>query len=507
MTTNRQKLRILLMAFMACTALIASYSLAADQPQWGEKFSRNMISAEKNLPDTFDPKTGKNIKWVAELGSETWATPTVAAGRVFLGTNNSKPRDPRHKGDRGILLCLDEKDGSFLWQLVVPKLGPDIYLDWPRGGIVSPVTIEGDRAYVVTNRGELVCLDIQGQYNGNDGPYKDEAKHMVPDGQAPLEVANTDADIIWLFDIPNQAGTWPHDAAHASPLIDGDFIYVNTSNGVDNTHRKNRKPDGPSLIVLDKHTGRYLARDDEKIGGNVFHSTWASPAMGIVNDRKLIFFGGGDGILYAFEPLKSAPPEGKVEKLQRVLRFDGDPTSPKENIHEYKTNREVSPSNIKSMPVFYKNRIYLTLGGDIWWGKDKAWLQCIDATKTGDTTEAGPIWSCEMDRHCVSTPAIYDGMVFVADCGGFVHCIDAESGNTYWTHDTGGEIWASTLVADGKVYVGTRRKDFVVLAAAKEKKVISEIKLDTATAATPTAANSTLYVTSMRKLYAIQNTN
>ena len=91
---------------------------------------------------------------------------------------------------------------------------------------------------------------------------------------------------------------------------------------MDNTHRVIRKPDGPSLIVLDKKTGRLLARDNEGIGPRIFHSTWSSPAMGVVNGRKLIFFCGGDGIVYAFEPLQAAPPEGTVETLKRVWRFD-----------------------------------------------------------------------------------------------------------------------------------------------------------------------------------------
>jgi len=95
-------------------------------------------------------------------------------------------------------------------------------------------------------------------------------------------------------------------------------------------------------------------------------------------------------------------------------------------------------------------------------------------------------------------------MAFVADCGKKVHCVDAATGEVYWTHETKGEIWASTLVADGKVYIGTRRGDFWVLAASREKKVISETKLDSATAATATAANGVLYVTSMHKLYAIE---
>lgn len=504
MDLRTEKYSRLFVVVFICGLSFVSNLPADDQPQWGQRFTRNMVSNEKNLPDDFDPATSKNIKWVAQLGSETWATPAISSGRVFLGTNNAPPRDPRHKGDRGILLCLDEKTGALLWQLVVPKLGPDPYLDWPRGGIVSPATIEGERVYVVSNRGEAMCLDIHGQSNGNDGPYTDEGRHMAEDDSEPFEVTNTDADIIWLFDIPNQAGTYPHDAAHSSILIDADFLYINTSNGVDNTHRKIRAPDGPSLIVLDKKTGKLLARDYEGIGPRIFHSTWSSPTLGTVDGRKLVFLGGGDGVLYAFEPLQSSQKEADVKKLKRVFKFDCDPSAPKENIHEYKINREVSPSNIKGMPVFYKDRIYVAAGGDIWWGKKQAWLKCIDATGEGNITNSGLIWSCELNEHCCSTPSIWNGMVFIVDCGGILHCLDAESGKVYWTHDTEGEIWASTLVADGKVYVGTRRKDFWILAADRQKKVIRMIRLDSPTTSTPVAANGVLYVTTMHKLYAIR---
>ena len=77
---------------------------AADQPQWGQAWSRNPVSAEQGLPDGFDPATKKNVKWVVELGSQTHSTPVVAGGRVFIGTNNANPRDPRHQGDRGVFI-------------------------------------------------------------------------------------------------------------------------------------------------------------------------------------------------------------------------------------------------------------------------------------------------------------------------------------------------------------------------------------------------------------------
>jgi outer membrane protein assembly factor BamB len=463
-----------------------------------------MVSDETGLVEDFDPDTGRNVKWVVDLGSETWATPIVAQGRVFIGTNNRPPRDPRHQGDRALLLCLDEKDGSLLWQLTVPKLGPDPYLDWPGSGFCSPPTVEGDRVYVVSNRGEAMCLDIEGQRNGNQGPFLDEGRHMVPEGQPPAEVTETDGDIIWLFDIHNEAGTYPHDGAHSSILIDGDFLYMNTGNGVDNTHRVIRRPDGPSLIVLDKHTGRYLARDDERIGPRIFHCTWSSPSMGVVNGRKQVFFGGGDGVVYAFEPLENAPPEGTVATLKRIWRFDPDPTAPKENVSQYMRNREVSPSNIKGMPVFHENRVYVAYGGDIWWGKRQAWLACVDATGIGDVTDSALVWSYELNLHSCSTPAIYDGMAFIVDCGRTIHCIDIKTGKALWTHETKGEMWASPLVADGKLYIGTKRRDFWILAASREKRVLSEIRLDSDISASPIAANGVVYVATMRKLYALQ---
>ncbi|RJP35584.1 MAG: pyrrolo-quinoline quinone [Candidatus Omnitrophota bacterium] len=477
---------------------------AADQPQWGQKHTRNMISGETNLVSDFDPATQKNVKWAASLGSETWSTPIVANGKVFIGTNNNAPRDPRHKGDRGILMCFNEKDGAFLWQLVVPKLGPDPYLDWPRAGIPSPATVEGDRVYIISNRNEVICLDINGQSNGNDGPYQDEARHMEWSEETAYAFTSVDADIIWIFDIPGQAGTYPHDSAHSSILLDEDFLYINTSNGVDNTHQKIRKPDAPSLIVLDKHSGRLLARDDENIGPRIFHSTWSSPALGVVNGQKLIFFAGGDGVIYAFAALESTPAVGEVSKLKRIWRFDCDPAAPKENVHEYLRNRKEGPSNIKGMPVFHDNRIYVAVGGDIWWGKEQAWLKCIDATKTEDVTTSALIWSYELKLHCCSTPAISDGLVFITDCGGLVHCVDAKTGTAYWTHDTGGEIWASPLVADGKVYVVNKRRDFFVFAANREKQVINTIRMDSPMAGAPTAANGVLYVPTMKNLYALQ---
>jgi outer membrane protein assembly factor BamB len=156
------------------------------------------------------------------------------------------------------------------------------------------------------------------------------------------------------------------------------------------------------------------------------------------------------------------------------------------------------------MPVFYRDRLYVAGGGDIWWGKNKAWIKCIDPTKTGDITTNGLVWSYELQRHVMSTPALVDGLVFIADCSGLLHCLDATTGRPFWTHQLKGEIWSSPFVADGKVYLGTRSGEFSVFAAAREKQLLSTMDLGSPVSATVTAANGVLYVTTMKTLFAVQ---
>ena len=148
---NKSKMKSKIKNAVAAPLLVLSFlsilisppsAHSADWPQWGGRNMRNMYSPAKNLPADFgkiDFKPGsdelrtdaiKNLKWVAKLGSQSYGNVTVSGGKVFIGTNNEPRRDPRHPGDRSILLCFDEKTGAFLWQLVVPKLASGKVNDW-----------------------------------------------------------------------------------------------------------------------------------------------------------------------------------------------------------------------------------------------------------------------------------------------------------------------------------------------------------------------------------------
>ena len=106
-----------------------------DTAMWGFTPSRNLVSDETDLPDKWDPKSGENIKWKAELGSQTYAGPVIIDGKVFVGTNNQALRNPKLTGDRGVIMAFNEIDGAFLWQSTHTKLPAGRVNDWPQQGI------------------------------------------------------------------------------------------------------------------------------------------------------------------------------------------------------------------------------------------------------------------------------------------------------------------------------------------------------------------------------------
>jgi hypothetical protein len=272
-------------------------SFAADWPFWGAGAGRNMVSTETGLTATWDAgrykpsseeidmTTTKNVKWIAKLGSQTYGNPTVSGGRVFIGTNNETPRDERLKGDRSVLMCLDEKTGALNWQIAIPKLGTGKVSDWEFLGLCSSPAVDGDRVYIVTNRCEIMCLDVKGQSDGNQG-FDGESKYLADKGKPPVEIKATDADVLWKFDMREELGIFPHNITNCAPLIVGDNVVVTTSNGVDWTHTNIPNPKAPALCMVNKTTGAYVGEEGSGVSTRTLHSNWSSPAGGLVGGKE-----------------------------------------------------------------------------------------------------------------------------------------------------------------------------------------------------------------------------
>ncbi len=470
---------------------------------FGRTIARNMANpVEKDMPDTWSikKKKEKGVKWQAVLGGSAFGGPSVAGGRIFVGTNNGKPRDPAIDGDKGVMMCFNEADGAFLWQIVHDKIGTDI--DAAGVGIASTPAVDGDRLYYVSNRCELVCADVAG-----DPAAKGKGK------------------IVWSLDMIKDLKVHPGGLegglANCSPLVLDDLVYVVTSNGVDMNSGKVASPDAPSFLAVHKESGK-VAWQSNLPGANIMDGQWSNPAAAEVNGVKEVIFPGGDGWLYGFE--------AKTGEL--LWKFD---CNPKKSVFK-PASGEGTRNYLVATPVVADGKVYIGVGREPDAGPGVGHLWCIDITKkpankdkdlspVGDNfdpkaavnKDSGLVWHfggvfaskpADAPRdyafgRTVSTCSVHDGLVYAADLDGFMYCFDAKTGQLYWQHDLGGATWSSPYYVDGKVFMGVDDADLLVFAAGKVDKVLNKIDMGQPMKVPPVAANGVLYVNNGSMLYAV----
>lgn len=467
-----------------------------DSPQWGRTGRRNNAAPGSRVPTEFDVAAGKNIKWAAKLGSQTYSSPVIANGKVFIGTNNASGYVKRFPPpvDLGVLLCFDAATGKFLWQHSNEKLPVGRAQDWPFLGCCCSAYVERDRLWYVNNRNEVVCLDADGFLDGeNDGPFRDEPNQNADD-----------ADVIWKLDMVGAFGAAAHNATFSSVTAAGDALFICTGNGVDEAHQRIAHPDAASFVVLDKHTGAVLWTDNSP-GANILHGQWSSPAYAVLGGIPQVIFAGGDGWLYSFDP------QGAEGRSKLLWKFDCNPKTSKYALERATRLPLIAP------PVIYEGRVYIGVGEDPEHGEGHGRLWCISPDRRGDVSptivynRATPdvpiahkrIQACEPDKGDFERPnessaavwqyvgqdpkkfeetmhrtfsavAIKNDLVFAADMSGLVHWLNAKTGASHWTHDMIASSWSPPLIAGDHVYIANTDGIVFVFALAAEKELIGE---------------------------------
>ncbi|MEM1355806.1 MAG: PQQ-binding-like beta-propeller repeat protein [Planctomycetota bacterium] len=513
------KIRTALIA-STCVYLFASvalpHTLAEDWPIWGKDASRNMVSdGPGTIPVDFapgeevgrtgqiDPESTRHVKWIAKLGSQAFGNPVVANGFVLVGTNNESPRDEKYQGDRSVFYCLDEETGELVWEFNLHKLGAGKVSDWEFLGMCSSPAVYGDKVYVVTNLCEIVCLDLNGMANGNQG-FQDEGVYYAGDGKPPIPIGETDADVLWKYDMREELNVFPHNITSNSCLVVDGVVYVATSNGVDWSHINVPTPNAPSLIALDAESGELVGEDGAGIGPNILHCNWSSPSYGVFDGQETVVFGAGDGYLYGFSPEAVEDEEGFLI-LPTLWKTDGNLKS-----HRFDEDGEPipyatppGPNEFIATPVIYNGLVYAAVGQDPEHGEGVGVMSCVDPTQVDEEGNAKVVWRFTDLGRSISTCSIVDGLVFVADYAGHLYCLDASTGELKWEHDTLGHIWSSTLVADGKVFLGNEDGILTIFEAGPEKKMLAEIEFPAPIYSSAIYANGTLYLATQSHLFAI----
>jgi outer membrane protein assembly factor BamB len=374
----------------------------------------------------------------------------------------------------------------------------------------------------------VICADTNGFTGGKEG-----------EGTNPKYKSPTDARVLWKLDMIGELGVYPHNLATCSPLIVGDTLFIITSNGVDEGHITIPKPQAPSFLALDKNSGKILWKNNlptkqllepgadleilKDMGRVLMHGQWSNPVYAEIDGTPEIIFPGGDGWIRGFNPTNG----------ELIWAFDA---NPKESI--YKLGGKGTRSDFVASPVVADKFLYIGVGQDPEHDFGVGHFWCIDlakATKTkGDVSPELPVekkgekgkpnsnsavaWHYggmiknpgpddPRDYYfgrTMSTASVHDGLCFIAEQEGILHCLDAKTGKEYWQHDMDAATWSSPYTVDGKVYMGNDKKRVLIFEHSKTKKLIVTRDMGTMVRATPVVANGVLYIMTENKLYAIK---
>ncbi len=297
-----------LAVFLVFSLFGVQQTTAGDWPQWGRDASRNAVSSEKNSPLDFRlPTTDKNevktpgrgIAWQAQLGDRTVVAPVVVDGLVWVCTSARDPsvdedRIPWEKWDGAVLICLRETDGKLLWKHRSPRLYDEGVQDCPGNPLGSVPLIEGDRLWYVNNRSEVVCFDIAPLKKGTGEPREawklDMRKELkvFPCVPGPCRFQDQDftasvaGDKDRLFVVTHNGVDPLYRPRPNLCICLGmcllDWLFGVKQNEVDESHFKIPAPDAPSVICLEKATGKLLWKDNSP-GKNILHCQISSPLV------------------------------------------------------------------------------------------------------------------------------------------------------------------------------------------------------------------------------------
>jgi outer membrane protein assembly factor BamB/HEAT repeat protein len=433
-----------------------------------------------NPPVDWDTTTGRNIAWSVALGKDTFGRPVVAGDAVYVGTDNGRHLNAAFTEEAGVLVALRAKDGGFIWQDVAPRVERGLR-EFLLPSTTSTPYVDGDRLYYVTAECQLRCLDTQGFRDGeNDGAYRNET---FQDDAA--------ADIVWELDMCGRLGVFAHEATNSEVLPVGDLLIVSTSNGQNEGHTLVPAPRAPSLIAVDKRSGDVVWRAIGP-GKGVLHGQWSSPVAADVNGRVQVLYGGGDGWLRAYD----------AGSGHEIWRFDGNPKDarwlPRPGV--------LSRSSIIASPVVAEGRVFVAMGQSPGHGNGPSLLHAISPNGQGDVTGSRLLWTSRDVGRVVGTPIVKDGLLYVGDLGGTIHCLDAATGAHVWTHETNAPIWGSLLLAGDRLYVGDEDGRMTVLRAGRQKQVLAQIDMDAPLYSPPALSGDTLYLATAERLYLISAT-
>ncbi len=373
------------------------------------------------------------------------------------------------------------KNQHIAWRLPLPG---------PAGA--TPIVWD-DRIFLTSADGDdlvLICCRTSGEQlwkqvlgSGNKNIRSDEGNLASPspctDGQHVWAYIGTgdmacydfDGHLAWKFNVQDRYGKFQIMWGMAvTPLLDGDRLYLSLI-----------ESGGSKVIALDKNTGTEIWQQPRLTDARgESEQSYASPVIYRDGRQEFLLTHGADYIV-----------AHSLKDGSEIWRCGG--LNPK---GQYNNSLRLiaSPAVVPGLIVVPSAKRGPVLG--------------LSPDNHGDITGSGTghLWTKQSGTPDVPSPLVHDGLVYLCDEGGLLTCLDATTGQEYYskkrTHDD--RHRASPLYADGKLYIAARDGMVTVVKAGKEFEVLSDNDMEESITSSPIVANGTLYLRTYNALYAIR---
>jgi len=226
-------------AIIVILFLATAVATENDWPQWHGPDRTN-----------FSPETGLMKEWPSQGLPEAWSIMGIGTGYGSVSISGDNVFVQGSENNKSVVYCLNRADGKTLW---TTSLGPAGSNDKGNGPRATP-TVDGNRIYVLSENGDLACLDTQ---NGSS---------------------------IWSMNILDKFnGSNIKWLISESPLIDGNML-IATPGG-----------ENAGVVALDKNTGDTIWVAEELSDAAGYSSCIVADIQG-VRTIMTITAGGGVGI-------------------------------------------------------------------------------------------------------------------------------------------------------------------------------------------------------------------
>lgn len=154
--------------------------------------------------------------------------------------------------------------------------------------------------------------------------------------------------------------------------------------------------------------------------------------------------------------------------------------------------------NAGARPLYGNGLLYISAGSG-----DKH-LIALRPDGQGDVTATHIAWASSKSIPNRPSQILIGDLLFMMNDEGVCSCVDALTGEYYWTKRISSRYWASPLYADGLLYFFSQEGLVPVIKASREFEQVAENKLEAEFNASPAVAGRSLILRSATHLYRIQ---